>query len=473
MTETYWMLVACIIIGIIACVASIVACVIALSLRKRSSGGGASVEQMRIENERVKNELEMSIRTSNSAIAGTLNVQNENYRHLGERVDAFGAQTENKLEKMRVDTYGALSEMKDAITRNINELKSANVESLNKVREGLTQSINEMKTAEAQALKEVRDDNAHNLERVKKDNAEQLEKMRQTVDEKLSSTLESRFNQSFKIVNDRLEEINRTFSELQGLQSGISDLNKIFKNVKTRGTWGEVSLENLLDQILTPEQFAKQVKIKRGSDDVVDFVIKMPGKGDGEVMLPIDAKFPIEDYARLVEASEKADVDGIESANKALANRIKAEAMSIREKYVAPPKTTDFAIMYLPTEGLYAEIIRREGLIEDIQNKYRVVICGPTTIAALLNSLQMGFKSVAIEKRSTEIGKLLQSFVVDFDKFADLLKQTGDKLDKVQGTLSNAEKRTDIIRKKLEKVSKITGDDDPVVESGDSEFLIE
>lgn len=473
MTETYWMLVACIIIGIIACVASIVACVIALSLRKRSSGGGASVEQMRIENERVKNELEMSIRTSNSAIAGTLNVQNENYRHLGERVDAFGAQTENKLEKMRVDTYGALSEMKDAITRNINELKSANVESLNKVREGLTQSINEMRTAEAQALKEVRDDNAHNLERVKKDNAEQLEKMRQTVDEKLSSTLESRFNQSFKIVNDRLEEINRTFSELQGLQSGISDLNKIFKNVKTRGTWGEVSLENLLDQILTPEQFAKQVKIKRGSDDVVDFVIKMPGKGDGEVMLPIDAKFPIEDYARLVEASEKADVDGIESANKALANRIKAEAMSIREKYVAPPKTTDFAIMYLPTEGLYAEIIRREGLIEEIQNKYRVVICGPTTIAALLNSLQMGFKSVAIEKRSTEIGKLLQSFVVDFDKFADLLKQTGDKLDKVQGTLSNAEKRTDIIRKKLEKVSKITGDDDPVVESGDSEFLIE
>lgn len=467
------LIIACIIIGIVACIASITACVIALSLRKRSSGGGMSVEQLRMENERVKNELEMSIRTSNSAIAGTLNVQNENYRHLGERVDAFGAQTENKLEKMRVDTYGALSEMKDAITRNISELKSANVESLNKVREGLTQSINEMKTAEAQALKEVRDDNARNLERVKVDNAEQLEKMRQTVDEKLSSTLESRFNQSFKIVNDRLEEINRTFSELQGLQSGISDLNKIFKNVKTRGTWGEVSLENLLDQILTPEQFAKQVKIKRGSDDVVDFVIKMPGKGDGEVMLPIDAKFPIEDYARIVEASEKADVDGIESANKALANRIKGEAMSIREKYIAPPKTTDFAIMYLPTEGLYAEVIRREGLIEEIQNKYRVVICGPTTIAALLNSLQMGFKSVAIEKRSTEIGKLLQSFVVDFDKFADLLKQTGDKLDKVQGTLSNAEKRTDIIRKKLEKVSKITGEDDQIVESGDNTFLLE
>ncbi len=467
------LIIVCIIISIVACIASIATCVIALSLRKRSGGGGASVEQIRMENERIKNELEMSIRTSNSAIAGTLNVQNENYRHLSERVDAFGVQTENKLEKMRVDTYGALSEMKDAIARNISELKSANVESLNKVRDGLSQSINEMKTSEAQALKEVRDDNARNLERIKKDNSEQLEKMRETVDEKLSSTLESRFNQSFKIVNDRLEEINRTFSELQGLQSGISDLNKIFKNVKTRGTWGEVSLENLLDQILTPEQFAKQVKVKRGSDDAVDFVIKMPGKGDGEVLLPIDAKFPIEDYARLVEASDKADVDGIESAKKALANRIKAEAMSIREKYVVPPKTTDFAIMYLPTEGLYAEVIRREGLIEEIQNKHRVVVCGPTTIAALLNSLQMGFKSVAIEKRSTEIGKLLQSFVADFDKFADLLKQTGDKLDKVQGTLSNAEKRTDIIRKKLEKVSKITGDDDSAVEERSDDFLIE
>ena len=296
---------------------------------------------------------------------------------------------------------------------------------------------------------------------MKEDNAKQLDKMRETVDEKLSATLEQRFNQSFKIVNDRLEEINRTFGELQNLQTGVSDLNRIFKNVKTRGTWGEVALENLLAQILAPEQYQKQVRIKRGSDDMVDFVIKMPGKGDEEVMLPIDAKFPVEDYARLVEASEKGDADGVESASKALAARVKSEAMSIRDKYVVPPRTTDFAIMYLPTEGLYAEVIRREGLVEDIQNKYRIVVCGPTTIAALLNSLQMGFRSVAIEKRSTEIGKLLQSFMSDFAMFTKYLRQTGDRLDSVKKSLENAEERTRIIGKKLNKVNSLSDEKGP------------
>lgn len=445
MTGVYIMLGISIAVGIAACILSVVS-----MKRRNDSSGGATIEQIRIENERLKNELDMTVKMGNSMMSGSLSVQNENYKHLGERFDNFTAMTDKKLEQLREDTHRAITESSKSTAQTINEFKATNM----------------------QAIKEVRDDNARNLDRIKKDNAEQLEKMRQTVDEKLSSTLETRFNQSFKIVNDRLEEINRTFGELQVLQSGISDLNKIFKNVKTRGTWGEVSLENLLNQILAPEQFAKQVRIKRGSEDAVDFVIKMPGKGDGEVMLPIDAKFPIEDYARLAEASERADVEGIESASKALANRIKAEAMTIRDKYVAPPKTTDFAIMYLPTEGLYAEVIRREGLVEDVQNKYRVIVCGPTTIAALLNSLQMGFKSVAIEKRSTEIGKLLQSFVGDFEKFAKLLSQTGDKLGTVQQTLANAEKRTEIIRKKLDKVSKITGEDDPAVESGD-EYLLE
>lgn len=445
MTGVYIMLGISIAVGIAACILSVVS-----MKRRNDSSGGATIEQIRIENERLKNELDMTVKMGNSMMSGSLSVQNENYKHLGERFDNFTAMTDKKLEQLREDTHRAITESSKSTAQTINEFKATNM----------------------QAIKEVRDDNARNLDRIKKDNAEQLEKMRQTVDEKLSSTLETRFNQSFKIVNDRLEEINRTFGELQVLQSGISDLNKIFKNVKTRGTWGEVSLENLLNQILAPEQFAKQVRIKRGSEDAVDFVIKMPGKGDGEVMLPIDAKFPIEDYARLAEASERADVEGIESASKALANRIKAEAMTIRDKYVAPPKTTDFAIMYLPTEGLYAEVIRREGLVEDVQNKYRVIVCGPTTIAALLNSLQMGFKSVAIEKRSTEIGKLLQSFVGDFEKFAKLLSQTGDKLGTVQQTLANAEKRTEIIRKKLDKVSKITGEDDPAVDSGD-EYLLE
>ncbi len=412
MTGIYVLLAICAVLSL----ASLVTCV--LMLKKRDGGEkGVTIEEYRDENTRLKNDIDMDIKMGNSMLAGAINAQNDNVKAMGERMDRFMYNTQKGLEDVKTTT---------------------------------AQSIANLRLANEQSIKEM-----------KEDNAKQLDKMRETVDEKLSATLEQRFNQSFKIVNDRLEEINRTFGELQNLQTGVSDLNRIFKNVKTRGTWGEVALENLLAQILAPEQYQKQVRIKRGSDDMVDFVIKMPGKGDEEVMLPIDAKFPVEDYARLVEASEKGDADGVESASKALAARVKSEAMSIRDKYVVPPRTTDFAIMYLPTEGLYAEVIRREGLVEDIQNKYRIVVCGPTTIAALLNSLQMGFRSVAIEKRSTEIGKLLQSFMSDFAMFTKYLRQTGDRLDSVKKSLENAEERTRIIGKKLNKVNSLSDDKGP------------
>ena len=412
MTGIYVLLAICAVLSL----ASLVTCV--LMLKKRDGGEkGVTIEEYRDENARLKNDIDMDIKMGNSMLAGAIIAQNDNVKAMGERMDRFMYNTQKGLEDVKTTT---------------------------------TQSIANLRLANEQSIKEM-----------KEDNAKQLDKMRETVDEKLSATLEQRFNQSFKIVNDRLEEINRTFGELQNLQTGVSDLNRIFKNVKTRGTWGEVALENLLAQILAPEQYQKQVRIKRGSDDMVDFVIKMPGKGDEEVMLPIDAKFPVEDYARLVEASEKGDADGVESASKALAARVKSEAMSIRDKYVVPPRTTDFAIMYLPTEGLYAEVIRREGLVEDIQNKYRIVVCGPTTIAALLNSLQMGFRSVAIEKRSTEIGKLLQSFMSDFAMFTKYLRQTGDRLDSVKKSLENAEERTRIIGKKLNKVNSLSDEKGP------------
>lgn len=416
MTGIYVLLAICAVLSL----ASLVTCV--LMLKKRDGGEkGVTIEEYRDENARLKNDIDMDIKMGNSMLAGAINAQNDNVKAMGERMDRFMYNTQKGLEDVKTTT---------------------------------AQSIANLRLANEQSIKEM-----------KEDNAKQLDKMRETVDEKLSATLEQRFNQSFKIVNDRLEEINRTFGELQNLQTGVSDLNRIFKNVKTRGTWGEVALENLLAQILAPEQYQKQVRIKRGSDDMVDFVIKMPGKGDEEVMLPIDAKFPVEDYARLVEASEKGDADGVESASKALAARVKSEAMSIRDKYVVPPRTTDFAIMYLPTEGLYAEVIRREGLVEDIQNKYRIVVCGPTTIAALLNSLQMGFRSVAIEKRSTEIGKLLQSFMSDFAMFTKYLRQTGDRLDSVKKSLENAEERTRIIGKKLNKVNSLSDDKGPDMQS--------
>ena len=405
------------------------AIVVGVLALKRKSAGGATIEEIRMENERLRNELDKSIGMSLSMTSGTLNLQAQNTKDLTAKVDALMV--------------------------------------------GTAKEVGELKTYVAESLKKVADENAKSLKEVKDDNQKQLEKMRETVDEKLSSTLEKRFNQSFEIVNKRLEEINRTFAELQSLQSGVNDLNKIFKNVKARGTWGEVALDSLLSQILTSEQYDKQVRLTRGSDDAVDFVIKMPGKGDGEVLLPIDAKFPMEDYARLVEASEAGDVERIDAASKALANRVKQEAMSIRDKYVKPPKTTDFAIMYLPTEGLYAEIIKKDGLVEDIQNKYRIVVCGPTTIAALLNSLQMGFKSVAIEKRSAEISKLLRSFIADFEKFTLLLRKTGDNLSRVQSTLGDAEKRTDMIRQKLDKVSKLSGgEDEPLIEAAPDDIAV-
>ena len=418
--------------AICAVLAALAVVLVAIDLKKKktevSDAQGARLEDVRAENERLKADVDNSIKLSNAMITGAINAQANNISALGERMDRFAVATQQGLANVTQSTQQALAEVKQSTQKSIADLRLANAE-----------SIKEMK----------------------QDNAVQLDKMRQTVDEKLSATLEQRFNQSFKIVNDRLEEINRTFGELQNLQTGVNDLNRIFKNVKTRGTWGEVSLESLLSQILAPEQYAKQVRIKRGSEDMVDFVIRMPGKTDEEVWLPVDAKFPVEDYARLVEASEKGDPDGVESASKALAQRVKNEAMSIRDKYIAPPKTTDFAIMYLPTEGLYAEVLRREGLVEDIQNKFRIVVCGPTTIAALLNSLQMGFKSVAIEKRSTEIGKLLQGFMSDFAMFTKYLKQTGDRLDTVKKSLENAEERTRIIGKKLNKINSISDEKGP------------
>ena len=404
----------------VLCAAAIVLLILIFRKKSDVNAHGASVDDLVRENDRLKNELDTAIKINNTMLTGAINAQTNNIGALAERMDRF-----------TISTQQGLAEVRQSTAKSIADLRLAN-----------EQSIKEMKA----------------------DNAVQLDKMRQTVDEKLSATLEQRFNQSFKIVNDRLEEINRTFGELQNLQTGVNDLNRIFKNVKTRGTWGEVSLENLLSQILAPEQYAKQVRIKRGSEDMVDFVIRMPGKADEEVLLPIDAKFPVEDYARLVEASERGDSDCVESASKALAQRVKTEAMSIRDKYVTPPKTTDFAIMYLPTEGLYAEVLRREGLVEEIQNKYRIVVCGPTTIAALLNSLQMGFRSVAIEKRSTEIGKLLQGFMNDFALFTKLLQQTGDKIDGVRKSLENAEKRTAIIGKKLNKINSLSDEKGPDME---------
>lgn len=294
------------------------------------------------------------------------------------------------------------------------------------------------------------------LDEIRKDNDTKLEKIRVTVDEKLHETLERRLGESFKRVSDQLESVNKGLGEMQSLASGVGDLKKVLSNVKTRGTWGEVQLGNLLEQFLVSEQYDTNVSTKKGSSDRVEFAIKLPGKGKDVVWLPIDAKFPLEDYQRLVDAQEKADVESIERESKALEQRIKLEAKNIHEKYVDPPHTTDFAILFLPNEGLYAEVLRRPGLADQIQREYKVILTGPTTIAAILNSLQMGFRTLAIEKRSGEVWNVLNAVKTEFGKFGDLLEKTQKKLQEASDTIESASTKSRTIVKKLNKVHEVS-----------------
>jgi DNA recombination protein RmuC len=291
------------------------------------------------------------------------------------------------------------------------------------------------------------------LTAIQADNSAKLEEMRKTVDEKLHATLEQRLGESFKLVSDRLEQVHRGLGEMQTLAAGVGDLKKVLTNVKTRGTWGEVQLAALLDQVLTAEQYAANVATRPGSNDRVEFAIRLPGREAGEpVWLPIDAKFPSEDYQRLVDAQERADVLGVEVAGKALETRLKDEAKTIREKYIQPPHTTDFAILYLPTEGLYAEALRRPGLAEALQRDQRVSLAGPTTLAAMLNSLQMGFRTLAIEQRSSEVWAVLGAVKTEFGKFGEALAHTRKKLQEASNTIDKAEVRTRVVTRKLTEV---------------------
>ena len=296
------------------------------------------------------------------------------------------------------------------------------------------------------------------LAQLQADNAAKLEEMRRTVDEKLQGTLEKRLGESFKLVSERLEQVHKGLGEMQTLATGVGDLKRVLTNVKTRGTWGEVQLGNLLEQIMAPEQFARNVQTKPNSREVVEYAIRLPGRDDAdgkEVLLPIDAKFPKEDYERLVDAAERSDVIAVEQAGKDLELRVRAQARDIRDKYLAPPHTTDFGILYLPTEGLYAEIARRPGLADGLQRDHRVLIVGPMTLAALLNSLQMGFRTLAIQKRSSEVWKVLGAVKTEFGKFGDTLERVKKKLDETGSTIDDAVHRSRQLERKLKKVEAL------------------
>ena len=321
----------------------------------------------------------------------------------------------------------------------------------------LTLQVQQLSEANARRLTEMRGTLETQLAQLQQSNAAKLDEMRQTVDEKLQTTLQARLGESFKQVADRLEQVHKGLGEMNTLAQGVGDLKHLLTNVKTRGMFGEAQLASLLEQVMAPDQYAAQHATRPGSKNRVDFAIKLPGRSDDgqPVWLPIDAKFPNEDYERLLEAQSKADAIQAELCSKALEARVRLEAKSITEKYVEPPYTTDFAILFLPTEGLYAEVLRRPGLIESLQRDFRVTLAGPTTLMAMLNSLQMGFRTLALEKRSSEVWQVLGAVKTEFGKFGDVLARVKEQTQSVLNTLDKAQTRSNVMHRALRQVEAL------------------
>ena len=360
-------------------------------------------------------------------------------------------------------------ELRDEVRQSRRESNEAIQQTVQHMSQVLLTAQTAANTAVNENLESIRRAMVTQLSGIREENSRQLEQMRQTVDEKLQKTLNDRITQSFQLVNERLEQVYAGLGEMRTLASGVGDLRKVLSNVKTRGILGEVQLGAILEQILAPEQYEANVKTRPNTTHFVEFAVKLPGADEGTVWLPIDAKFPVDAYTQLLDAYDSADPDAVKAAGSVLEQRIKSFARDIRDKYVAPPHTTDFAIMFLPIEGLYAEVVRR-GMIETLQKDYRINIAGPTTMAALLNSLQMGFRTLAIQKRSGEVWNLLGAVKTEFDKFGAVieaaqqrLEQAGDELDKLVGV------RTRQIQRRLAQVTALPDTQAaPLIDGGDS-----
>jgi DNA recombination protein RmuC len=371
------------------------------------------------------------------------------------QIDGFG----QSLAKLTESNTTQLEAVRHSLQQQAQTAREEQGAALKRFGDTLNQQLSQLSESIDRRFGEVRGTLEQKLKDIETNNAAKLEEMRRTVDEKLHATLEQRLGESFKLVSERLEQVHRGLGEMQTLAAGVGDLKKVLSNVKTRGTWGEVQLEALLEQMLTAEQYAKNVATVPGSSERVEFAIRLPGRDSDPVSgasrpvwLPVDAKFPREDYERLVAAQEAADPLAVEEASRALETRIKNEARAIRDKYIAPPHTTDFALLFLPTEGLYAEVLRRPGLTDILQRDYRVTIAGPTTLSALLNSLQMGFRTLAIERRSSEVWQVLGAVKNEFGKFGDVLARTRAQLETVARSIESAEQRTRVMNKKLRDV---------------------
>ncbi|HOS39929.1 MAG TPA: DNA recombination protein RmuC [Spirochaetota bacterium] len=424
------------------CIAVLLIANLALSWKAARSNSDAALVQMRTSLEY----FEKLLKSTETA--------------MREEIARYRAESAGSAKDAREELSRTFAGFSDAIARRIVEIAGQQKGQL----ELFSKQLADLMRLNEQKLDTMRDTIEVRVRSLQEENSRKLDQMRDTVDEKLQTTLEKRLGESFKLVSERLEMVHKGLGEMQGLASDVGDLKKVLTNVKSRGVWGEIQLGNLLEQVLTAEQYEKNVAIKERSQERVEFAIKLPGRGESArdvVWLPIDAKFPQEDYQRLVDAQERANPAMAEEAAKRLEGRIKLEAKAIREKYIDPPQTTDFAIMYLPTEGLYAEVIRRPGLADSLQREYRVVAAGPTTLTALLNSLQMGFRTLAIEKRSSEVWKLLGVVKTEFGRFGDMLDKTHKKLQEASDTIVDATRKTRTIESKLKKVQEL-----PVGERG-------
>ena len=375
-------------------------------------------------------------------------------RSMGDEFARARESIQSSGQQDRSELQGALRSTADSLQARLAEIATLQRNQLDSFAQNLTVLTQTME----QRVDRLRESVEGKLSQIQEDNTLQLEKMRMTVDEKLHATLERRLGESFRIVSESLEKVQLGLGEMKSLATGVGDLKRVLTNVKSRGTWGEVQLGALLEQVLTQDQYATNIATKPGSADRVEFAIKLPGRDEHAlqpVWLPVDAKFPQEDYQRLLDAQDQANPALVEESGRQMENRVKMEARSIHEKYVDPPYTTDFAVMFLPTEGLYAEVLRRPGLADWIQREFKILVTGPTTLAALLNSLQLGFRTLAIEKRSSEVWTLLGAVKTEFGKFGDVLEKTQKKLQEASNTIDDAGRRTRAIARKLKDVQEL------------------
>jgi DNA recombination protein RmuC len=408
-------------IVLLAALAVVIGLQVLALLRARGGGGGDLAERI----ERVEREVRLQLQTT---------------------AQASNAATVQQFEAMRrqLEAQGLVGRNEQA-------------RSLKLFADSMNQTLTQLTESNAKRMAEVRATLEAKIKDLQADNGARLEEMRKTVDEKLHATLESRLSASFQQVSERLERVHQGLGEMQQLALGVGDLKRVLTNVKTRGTWGEVQLEMLLEQVLTPEQYAKNVETITGTGARVEFALKLPGQTEGgaPVWMPIDAKFPNEQYERLLEAADSADAEGVALAGRELERAVRLEAKTISEKYVSPPHTTDFAILFLPTEGLYAEVMRRPGLADELQRLHRISIAGPSTLSALLNSLQMGFRTLALEKRSSEVWQVLGAVKTEFGKFGDVLAATKLTLERAAKNIESAETRSRQMARKLKTVEAL------------------